>query len=387
MKRLALFALAIALLPARSHAVEPAGDGTGKWEKRSSFLRSRIFHSAVWTYAEMIVWGGGANHEFYNDGAAYDPATDKWRMLSAVNAPSARWGHAAVWTGTEMIIWGGRSSFAASDHKNDGALYNPSTNTWRPITTTGAPSGRSQMAAVWTGQELLVWGGIGDGGDCPQTGGRYDPATDSWAPLELKDAPEGRTEPAFTWTGAEMIVWGGLLPGGKKASGTGGRYDPEKKLWKPLPLKNAPEPARGLHAVWTGSEMLVWGGSHLEGEGPVNVGTNTGGRYHPATDSWQPMETRNAPDGRMYHAAVWTGDELLIWGGGDQTDGLKTTGARYDSGRNQWRALPLEKAPSGRSIMTSVWTGEGMLIFGGSTGGSDAFNELHYFRPRGPAED
>ena len=69
-------------------------------------------------------------------------------------------------------------------------------------------------------------------------------------------------------------------------------------------------PKRSLHtAVWTGSEMIVWGGS-----GP-NGWLNTGGRYNPATDSWILTSTTNAPSARDSHTAVWTGSEMIIWGG------------------------------------------------------------------------
>ena len=97
---------------AAERSPEPEGEFAGRWEKRASYLRGRIFHSAVWTYAEMIVWGGGSEHQFYNDGGIYDPIKDTWKPLSLENAPPGRWCHAAVWTGSEMIVWGGRSSFA-----------------------------------------------------------------------------------------------------------------------------------------------------------------------------------------------------------------------------------------------------------------------------------
>ena len=32
---------------------------------------------------------------------------DTWTATSTTNAPSARPGHTAVWTGSEMIVWGG----------------------------------------------------------------------------------------------------------------------------------------------------------------------------------------------------------------------------------------------------------------------------------------
>jgi hypothetical protein len=51
------------------------GEGLGSWEKRSSFLHGRIFHSAVWAYPEMIVWGGGSDYQFFNDGGLYNPVT------------------------------------------------------------------------------------------------------------------------------------------------------------------------------------------------------------------------------------------------------------------------------------------------------------------------
>ena len=36
-----------------------------------------------------------------------DLGTDTWQQISTTNDPSERSGHTAVWTGTEMIVWGG----------------------------------------------------------------------------------------------------------------------------------------------------------------------------------------------------------------------------------------------------------------------------------------
>ena len=44
---------------------------------------------------------------------------------------------------------------------------------------------------------------------------------------------------------------------------------------------------------------------------------NTGGRYNPSTDSWTATSTTNAPSARADHTAVWTGSEMIVWGGGD----------------------------------------------------------------------
>src|SRR5947207_9657392 len=52
-------------------------------------------------------------------------------------------------------------------------------DTWTATSTTNAPDGRWFHTAVWTGSEMIVWGGHGSSGDL-NTGGRYDPSTASW---------------------------------------------------------------------------------------------------------------------------------------------------------------------------------------------------------------
>src|SRR5438552_7897443 len=85
--------------------------------------------------------------------------------------------------------------------------------------------------------------------------------------------------------------------------------------WTPTSIANAPA-AREYHtAVWTGSEMIVWGGEDFSGSL-----VNTGGRYNPSTDSWTATSTTNAPDARQAHTAVWTGSEMIVWGGNDIGD-------------------------------------------------------------------
>jgi hypothetical protein len=55
--------------------------------------------------------------------------------------------------------------------------------------------------------------------------------------------------------------------------------------------------------------MIIWGGS----DGVY--GLNTGGRYNPAADVWVSTTGASAPPGRAAHNSVWTGLEMLIFGG------------------------------------------------------------------------
>ena len=79
---------------------------------------------------------------------------------------------------------------------------------------------------------MIVWGGQGDGGRALNTGGRYNPASNSWVAVNPIGAPAARGQHTAVWTGKEMIVWGG--EGGGSAGNTGGRYNPKGNSWMAL---------------------------------------------------------------------------------------------------------------------------------------------------------
>jgi len=76
--------------------------------------------------------------------------------------------------------------------------------------------------------------------------------------------------------------------------------------------------------VWTGTELIVWGGYG-------DTYLNTGGRYDPATDTWVATTVSGAPSARRQHTAVWTGRELIVWAGRNESS-LFNTGGRYCAG-------------------------------------------------------
>jgi N-acetylneuraminic acid mutarotase len=285
---------------------------------------------------------------------------DTWTATSTTNAPSARGGHTALWTGSEMIVWGG----VYSSYLNTGARYNPSTDSWTATSITNAPTGREWHTAVWTGSEMIVWGGYKYPVGVWKTGGRYNPTTDTWTATSTTNAPSARRNHTAVWTGNEMIVWGGIdnLVG---FSNTGGRYNPSTDSWTATSITNAPS-ARVFHtAVWTGSEMIVWGG------GGAN-GNHTGARYNPRTDSWTATSTTNAPSARRDHTAVWTGSRMIVWGGDDSNFSIHfNTGGRYNPSTDSWTATSITNAPSARSVHTAVRAGSEMIVWGGFNGNND----------------
>jgi hypothetical protein len=102
----------------------------------------------------MIVWGGTAGSE----GARYDPLVDRWELIAP--APlSGRVDHTAVWTGAAMIVWGGGPTSGGFGY-DDGASYDPVKDTWTELSEPPI-AGRYRHVAVWAEVGMIVWGGSG----------------------------------------------------------------------------------------------------------------------------------------------------------------------------------------------------------------------------------
>jgi N-acetylneuraminic acid mutarotase len=264
---------------------------------------------AVWTGRELLGWGMGLN-------AAYSPATNQWRPLAgSIGAPSIM-----VWTGRQVLTWGGG---CCGEDSADGSAYTPATNSWQ-ATPRGPLAGRHTTGA-WTGTELIVVGGGNTDGKIFRDAAAYNPTTRSWRQLPPMPAP--RTAATATWTGTEVLVVGGhqgdINHGGLYKDGLA--YNPATNRWRSLP---SIEVGRiGHSAVWTGRQLLVWGGQTVRAG--VRTAPPHGLAYDPAANRWSRLPT--APlRGRTGHLAVWTGNQMLVWGGQSARD--PDPGQRFDNG-------------------------------------------------------
>ena len=171
-------------------------------------LAPRAGASGAWTGKELVVAGGvtrplsGAGR-LLRSGAAYNPATNTWRRLPLM--PRRRAGGPALWDGKEVLFLSSSSA--------RGMAYNPVKNSWRLLPAMPLP--RSEFAAVWTGHHVLIWGGLSGRsphlGAPPPHGEAYNPATNRWSALPASPL-QGRASPLAIWTGHQMIVWGGNIP-------------------------------------------------------------------------------------------------------------------------------------------------------------------------------
>jgi hypothetical protein len=325
----------------------------------------RFGHVAVWTGAEMVVFGGTNLDRRFDNGARYFPATDTWMPLPRTGAPAPRTLASAVWSGLDVIIFGGYEpgGAMAPDH----GRYRPSNDLWGPVTATNAPSGRYFHTAVWTGTSMIVYGGTNNASVFAD-GATYTPASNTWLALPAPPPGNARQRAAAAWTGTEMLVFGGISGTSSGLLATGLRFTPGTPgTWAAMGTANVPT-ARALHTgLWFGppvSRFVVWAGETTNGY------TGDGALYDPAGNGWTPMSNGGAPLGRSFHGAVSTGTEMIVWGG-TSPKGTFGDGARYSPASNAWLGtLQATGAPSARHQHTAVWTGDAMIVWGGNAGGA-----------------
>lgn len=314
--------------------------------------------AAVWTGAELVVWSGSSRDGTMRGGVAYRPATDTWREFD--HGPLApRAGHTAVWTGHEIVYWGGMEGRGPTF--GDGAAFDPAKGRWRQIASSSL-SARAGHEVVWTGREMVVWGGFQQ--CCPidstihdETAAAYNPTTDTWRRLANVPQPwSGDGGPAVTVAyQGDVFVW---------RRGRLGMLDMDANEWRDLggpPKRQANCALSGgplSVGALVGARFYVWNGECSIDHGTVyDIASRAwvelrdppagirqviamGGRvagiledaiteFDPASGTWSaPVAT---PDGiRSYPAPVWTGSEVLLWGGYDSSSGnMRRDGAAY----------------------------------------------------------
>ncbi|WP_460365351.1 Kelch repeat-containing protein [Actinocorallia lasiicapitis] len=320
-------------------------------------MGSREGHVAVWTGKEMVVWGGMGDGDEWKkrtregvyahplvDGAAYDPATEAWRKI-ATGPLTARTGAVAVMTATTMFVWGGQSAAGRGSNLTDGAEYDPVHDSWTPLPP--APTGkRNSVTAVWTGTEVLLWGGYGDRSRWAKDGVAYDPAARTWRKIAAGPFSDIH-EAEAVWTGRELVAIGA---GGKPSAAV---YTPATDTWRKIPTAGT-----GRY----GSAKAVW----IDGRVVARTFTpHVQAPYalDPATDRWSRLPSPKIPKNSWAagpsHA---TPQGILSWDGTNPA-------TRYTPLTGDWRVIPVPQHLPWRERGTVIWTGTDLIAFGGNTCG------------------
>lgn len=339
----------------------------------------------VTTYSLRICAANSRSPEDYSSGQTLTITTGHWHIMSTVNAPSARLAYSGFWTGDKFLVYGGMGSDLSdlSDLRglNDGFLYDPTSDSWSQIADSILPSGRTLGAGVWTGSEMIIWGGEERGSSSLwaggiNTGAIYNVAANSWRSITTTNAPEGRWDNAAVWAEDCMLIWGGFND--HVLLNDLYQYFPETDTWSKITAAGSTPTARTTsldQGIWTGKYFAVFGGtakSEYLGDAVV---------YDKSQGSYSSITHTNSPTPREYHSSIWTGSRIIVWGGaysatvqdgsGDDDgdlfryESILASGGIGDLDSGSWIATSTSGAPDSRFGHIAVWDGEGMIVWGG----------------------
>lgn len=259
-----------------------------------------------------------------------------------------RSGHLSVWTGEEVLVFGGRSGTHDAASLTTGLAYEPESETWldlepSPVSVEFWPTSHT----VWTGTEMLVVGRVSNEDKHSTLILSYTPDTDTWS-MSTPRPSESPSVGGFVWTGSEVIMAGGDL---NAPANHAWAYEPSTDTWRQLP--DTPiDPVEGMEGVWTGNEALFIGG--YPGAPAV--------AYTPSTGQWRTLTTPPLSS-LQRHGLLWTGDAVIVYGG-HSGPGHPPGVLIYDPTSDTWTKSPPMPIPP-RERMGGVWTGDELIIWGG----------------------
>lgn len=300
-------------------------------------MEPRPYAVAAWTGSRAVFWAGSSlSRGFaYTDGALYDPATNTWESMAVPG-----WGHPGL---TSAFFDGELYALA----KGGGTRFDPIGGEWRDL-----PPVDGMYLAATVATDDGIWG-LGPA-DLNPTGqpdlaiARYLASEDTWAhgPIWEGTADQAgivaelsRLESTALWTGTEIGVCG---PTGECIG-----FDPDTEIWRSIPPPRDAEASAVAVATDLGLTMLVRTESDNsavavvvlteQGWSQQVTGIPAGGLdtltaaaagdwlaifgsgqppilVHLPSGVWR-VESDGPLGGVVAPNTVWTGDQLVVWGG------------------------------------------------------------------------
>lgn len=335
--------------PVTATVPRPPAGAEGWFSLPDAPIGPRFQQLALWTDRGLLVWGGYADHD-RSDGALYDPSSGTWRTLPAAPLQRGRGDAIGVWNGAEAIVLNGIDGARA-------AAFDPASFSWRALPDPPLHNAANAMNRVLLVGDTVVVVGVADeqDGRAPTQVARFDAATSTWS--------TGATPPVeFTSffdavsTGSEVIVVAGRASNGDKSCGSVVlAYNPASDTWRELPWGDS-EQLTSPVVVWTGAELFVGGGRVCGTSGEPSRRARL---LEPAAGTW-----RAAPDaplpiaGNDRYEEIWTGAAVLTLTG-DQTPVL------FNPASGQWHVGTRSTIDARRTETPWVWDGAELLVWSG----------------------
>ncbi|KAI0283594.1 hypothetical protein BGY98DRAFT_911333 [Russula aff. rugulosa BPL654] len=182
----------------------------------------RYYHTMDLIGSKLFVFGGWSVKRYFNDIWALDlncltsnPFWESYGPAPGNKKPLPRAGHVSVTTGDRIIIHGGHAN---KDDFNDTWSFNISTQKWTELQCTGSiPSPCGYHVAVLIDDVMYVYGGNTIGGTYLGDLTALNMSTQRWTAFQdIGPSPSARFGHAMACDGARVFVLGGRLSAGAR---------------------------------------------------------------------------------------------------------------------------------------------------------------------------
>jgi hypothetical protein len=174
-------------------------------------------HTATWVPdIGLVVWSGQDEDGFFGDVWRYDPSTNEWQELPSSGAvPEPRYGSCAS-LGPDERLWISHG-FTNDGRFSDTRAYDFATGEWTDMTPSGqVPIERCLHDCYWNadGSQLILYGGQTNGVPALGDAWAYDLATGDWTATTEGEAPARQLYALAPTDDRALIFGGGALDGG-----------------------------------------------------------------------------------------------------------------------------------------------------------------------------
>jgi len=256
----------------------------------------------------IYTYGSNNQSPFESIIARFNPTTNAWQKLTNLPSGLLTWKDRPtfLWTGTELLIWGGNGA-------NDGYRYNPNTNSWTTMSSAGAPVIRNFYLSCFTGTDLIIWGGTDYNLGTPlNTGARYNLATNTWSAMTTTIAPAFLNGASCIINGNAMYVYGGSS--NFVYSNKVNKYDISANIWTQNTPGGTSVPVRtGANLMSSGGSIYMFGGTYTP-QFSVTQFLYDGYVYYTATNAWSANIGSGVPN-FLQGANIQRGNKVYSFGG------------------------------------------------------------------------
>jgi len=355
---------------------------------------ARYGHTSTLFGSKVLVFGGAAWPNLYNDIFYYDVYDNHWTMAQNLPPYSRKQHTMHIYYPTPntptVVAFGGKHG--SGGYSQNIHQYDINAARWSHPDAKGnvIPPVGHHASLIKDNATLVVFGGY-NGVESSRDVYMADLATTTWEKVETTgEAPSPRHGHAVTTNaGHDFLLFGGVDCHGESCTFYNDMYSLSSTTlaWTSITPSGTPPSPRASHSFTSLSSTthVVFGGISAEFNSHNDLYT-----YDEVTGLWTLEDVEGSkPEPRFGHTAVlYDGDKLLVFGGGACHTIANCTFFNdvfvYSAVTKAWSVLPVQgNVPAPRLGAAAAMLGETLFVLGGATS-DKMFGEFIIVRPDDP---